>query len=87
MTIQDTTKLATGDKTASVGQTAPADVVKKHEYEFHPIANIFPMMEGKEFEHFKADIRTRKLQEPITVYENKVLDGRNRYKACKDLGG
>jgi ParB-like chromosome segregation protein Spo0J len=55
------------------------------EYEFHPIANIFPMMEGAEFRRFKEDIRTRKQQEPIIIHEGKILDGRNRYKACKEL--
>jgi hypothetical protein len=57
----------------------------KSEYEFHPIANIFPMMAGVEFDRLKEDIRTRKQQEPIITYEDKVLDGRNRYKACKEL--
>jgi hypothetical protein len=55
------------------------------EYEFHPIANVFPLMEGAEFKRFKEDIRTRKQQEPITIYEGKILDGRNRYRACKEL--
>ena len=43
------------------------------------------MMGGTEFKRFKEDIRTRKLQEPIVTYEGKILDGRNRYKACKEL--
>ena len=55
------------------------------ELEFHPIANIFPMMEDKELDRLKADILTRGLQEQIVIYEGKVLDGRNRYKACKEL--
>ena len=76
MTIQDTI-----NKSATADKAGPSS-----EYEFHPIANIFPMMEGKELDRLKADILTRKLQEPITIYEGKVLDGRNRYKACKELG-
>jgi ParB-like chromosome segregation protein Spo0J len=56
------------------------------EFEFHPIANVFPMMEGAEFKRFKEDIRTRKQQEHIIIYQGKILDGRNRYKACKELG-
>src|SRR5262249_930939 len=59
---------------------------REQEYEFHPIANVFPLMMGDEFKRFKEDIRTRKQQEPILIYEGKILDGRNRYNACKELG-
>src|SRR5262245_18772771 len=59
---------------------------KQQEYEFHSIANVFPLMMGDEFKRFKNDIRTNKLREPIVIYEGKILDGRNRYTACKELG-
>jgi len=72
--------------TTGTAATAPAAKAASREFEFHPIADIFPMMEGKELDLLKEDILNRKLQEPITIYEDKVLDGRNRYKACKDLG-
>src|SRR5262245_59019511 len=49
---------------------------------FHDAASIFPLLEGEEFESLKADILTRGLQEPIVLYEGKILDGRNRYRAC-----
>jgi hypothetical protein len=56
------------------------------EFDFHPYANIFPLMEGDEFKRFKDDLRTKKQQEPIVMFEGKILDGRNRFNACKDLG-
>lgn len=55
-------------------------------YEFHEIANIFPLIEGREFEELKADIAANGLLEPIWLYEGKILDGRNRYRACVDVG-
>ncbi|HKF12908.1 MAG TPA: ParB/RepB/Spo0J family partition protein [Xanthobacteraceae bacterium] len=59
---------------------------KQQEYEFHPIANVFPLMVGDEFKRLKEDIKIRKQQEPIIIHEGKILDGRNRYNACKQLG-
>jgi len=54
--------------------------------EFHPIANIFPMMTGDDYREFAQDIATEGVREPITVYEGQILDGRNRYAACLELG-
>ncbi len=54
--------------------------------EFHEIANIFPMMTGNDFKELKDDIAANGLREPIYIYEGKILDGRNRYIACMDLG-
>ena len=51
-------------------------------YEFHPIASIFPMLEERDLDALSDDIKAKGLTEPITLYEGKILDGRNRYLAC-----
>ena len=51
----------------------------------HPAANLFPMMSGKAFDELVEDIRENGQQEPVTFYCGKVLDGRNRLKACEIL--
>jgi ParB-like chromosome segregation protein Spo0J len=59
---------------------------KKYDYKVHPIANIFPMMSPAEFEALKADIKEHGLRESITFWKNMLVDGRNRLKACEELG-
>jgi N6-adenosine-specific RNA methylase IME4 len=50
--------------------------------EFHKYADIFPLMNGAEFDELVEDIRNNGLLEDIMIYEGAILDGRNRYNAC-----
>jgi SAM-dependent methyltransferase len=59
--------------------------MKTKELEFHPIASIFPLMEPEGFNDLKEDIEINGMHEPVRLYEGKILDGRNRYNACKEL--
>jgi ParB-like chromosome segregation protein Spo0J len=52
--------------------------------EFHEVANVFPLMEGDEFRELVRDIEKNGQQQPILTYEGKILDGRNRYRACME---
>lgn len=53
------------------------------DYEFHPIANIFPLIDGDDFTALVADVAENGVLEPVWLYEEKILDGRNRWRAAK----
>ena len=72
--------------TPDMRSPVPVLAMNVNELEFHPIANAFPLVDGQAFEELTADIKRKGLLNPITLYEDKILDGRNRYRACKDAG-
>jgi len=53
---------------------------------FHEAANIFPLMFDAEFDALKADIASQGVQLPIELLDGLIIDGRNRYRACVELG-
>ena len=54
--------------------------------EFHPLANVFPLLESSDFDRLVGSVRANGLREPIVLYEDKILDGRNRDRACEVAG-
>jgi len=54
--------------------------------EFHPVANVFPLMTGDEFDALVTDIAENGQLEPIWTHQGQIIDGRNRYRACCQLG-
>ena len=57
------------------------------ELEPHPVAGIFPMMSSLAFAGLVDDIKANGLREPVWLHrDGRILDGRNRWKACRELG-
>jgi hypothetical protein len=54
-------------------------------YEYHEAANLFRLMNTEEFSRLKASIQEHGLKDAIVLCDGKILDGRNRYRACLEL--
>jgi ParB-like chromosome segregation protein Spo0J len=54
--------------------------------QFHEVASIFPMMGKEDLDELILDIQQNGLLEPIWLNtEGLIIDGRNRYLACRQL--
>ncbi|MFO8013922.1 MAG: DNA N-6-adenine-methyltransferase [Phycisphaerae bacterium] len=54
--------------------------------EFHPAANEFPLLDEGRIDELADDIRAHGQREPIRTHRSLIVDGRNRYLACRKAG-
>jgi hypothetical protein len=52
----------------------------------HRFAELLPLMTEAEYHALKSDIAANRQRDDIELYEGKILDGRNRHRACIELG-
>src|SRR6516164_5911709 len=57
-------------------------------YEFHPAAEYFPLHTPEEFAALVMSLQRYGFDptHPIVLCDDIILDGRNRYRACQELG-
>lgn len=53
---------------------------------YHPLANLFPLIEGSEFDELVASIKANGQRRAVVTLDGMILDGRNRYRACLAAG-
>jgi ParB-like chromosome segregation protein Spo0J len=56
-----------------------------YEYDDHPLAALFPLIDGEEYDALAISIRKLGILNPITLYQGMILDGRNRYRGAKEV--
>lgn len=52
----------------------------------HPLADRYPLMGNTELAMLAENIKEHGLIDAITLYQDKILEGRNRFRACKRAG-
>lgn len=57
-----------------------------HELDFHPLANAFPSLGEEALAELARDIEAHGQLEPIVLFEQQILDGRQRWLACRMAG-
>lgn len=53
--------------------------------EIDEAANKYPMLTEYEHNRLVEDIKANGQQQPVVIFENRIIDGRNRLKAVKEL--
>jgi ParB-like chromosome segregation protein Spo0J len=67
-------------------QLAEPALYPQQELEAHPFADAFPLIEGTEFDELVASVASHGVLQPIMLFEGRILDGRNRYRALMAAG-
>lgn len=78
-----TTTTQTTTTQTTTAKPEPKPYVRR---EIYPLAKgIFPPITGEEYETLKKDIEAHGVRHPIVLYQDKILDGCNRDKVCREL--
>jgi len=63
---------------------APEGLLDPSTLEAHALTNSMPLKSEAGYEALKESIRVNGLQQPLTRFEGKILDGRHRLRACTE---
>ena len=56
------------------------------EYQVHPIARMFPLIQGEQRDELKKSLKKHGQLEPAVIHHQVFLDGRNRVEIMNELG-
>lgn len=55
-------------------------------YDFHPLASNYQLLEGEHRAELRKSLEAIGCQNPAVIYDEMILDGRNRWDICQELG-
>jgi len=64
----------------------PSEMTAMPDHTLHPLADILPMMDEAALAELAADIKAQSEREPIYLWQDQIIDGGNRFEACKIAG-
>jgi ParB-like chromosome segregation protein Spo0J len=59
---------------------------KGKKYTAHAAATLFPLITGEDFEALVASLRQNGMRHPVLLLGDKIVDGRNRFRAALEAG-
>jgi hypothetical protein len=59
---------------------------KLKRFTYHPVCSLFPLMNKEDLRALAEDIKANGQLEPVVMHEGRVLEGRNRVRACRMAG-
>jgi len=74
-----------GDLKSRIGPDCSGPTKSTQPQRTHPLAQLFPQLDGQAFDDLCADIAQHGLHNPIVLVDGVLLDGRNRLRACETL--
>jgi N6-adenosine-specific RNA methylase IME4/ParB-like chromosome segregation protein Spo0J len=80
--------LASTPAALSVGDAATTKILHPgHDrLKDHPFAGLFDLLSARELADLSENIAAHGQREPVMIHRNMILDGRNRYRACRLKG-
>ena len=62
------------------------DAPSEQELKAHPLADLLPTISDTDLTALAEDIAANGLNHPIVMHDGMILDGRHRYRACRQVG-
>jgi len=79
------TPIQESDPYTDLSDVSASDQPTNGMYEQHPLSAAFPAMSEEELQNLKDSIDVIGVQNPIVIYEGKIIDGWHRYKVANEL--
>lgn len=86
MILQSDNTLTQDTEAPGIDRQTDKILIPADELATHPVAEILPMMTPEQLDDLTRSIECIGQQAPVIMFDEMILDGRNRVEACRRLG-